>query len=188
MKIDITKLVKLNEIAKEGSKTIARNLSIMLGIGVEMRISKIDFITTRDFPKEMDDGICVYLTFTGLPSGNLLVYFPHEGAKKVARLLLQGIESDSNRGFSEIEISAIKEIGNILTSSFIDGWANLLKTEIDISTPNLINASEIESILREMDEYAFVFSSHIYAKKEDIKCQIYVFPYINGMIEVLEKL
>jgi len=38
-------------------------------------------------------------------------------------------------GCTDMERSAIQEIGNVMTSGFIDGWANVLQTRIDISTP-----------------------------------------------------
>lgn len=199
MKVDLAKLVKLNELAKEGAKKVAENLSQLLGIDVEMKISKIDFVTLTDIPEELGDEeiVGVYLMFMGLPSGYLVVLFPTESAKKVAKLLLRGIGEDYDENieeFGELDKSAIAEVGNILTSSFIDGWANVLKTEIDISTPQMVHdmgSAVIDPILVELAkdvDHAFVFNSHIHAKDEDITCKIYVFPEMNKLMEAIERL
>ncbi len=198
MKIDINKLAKLNQLAKEGANKVAENLSQLLGIDVEMKITKIDFVTLTDLPQEIgnDETVGIHLSFTGLPSGYLVVLFPTESAKKVASLLLQGIgeEINDNDEFTDMDRSAISEVANILTSSFIDGWANVLKTEIDISTPQMVHdmgSAVIDPILIELAkevDHAFVFNSHIHAKDKDIKCQIYVFPELNKLMEAIEKL
>jgi chemotaxis protein CheC len=48
LKVDINKLVKLNQLAKEGANKVAENLSHLLGINVEMKITKIDFVTLTE--------------------------------------------------------------------------------------------------------------------------------------------
>jgi len=201
LKIDLYKLAKMNEIAKEGARRVAENLSAMLGMDVEMKITKIDFVTLSDIPEEIGDSemVGVYLMFFGTPSGHLMVLFPVTSAKKVANLLLAGIGENGGNGencdeFSELDLSAIGEIGNIITSSFIDGWANVLKTEIDISTPQVIHdmgSAVIDPIIVELSkehDHAFVFNSSITAKDKDITCQIYVFPDMDKLVEALEKL
>ncbi|AEA47467.1 chemotaxis protein CheC [Archaeoglobus veneficus] len=198
MKVDLYKLAKMNEMAKEGARRVAENLSAMLGMDVQMKITKIDFVTLSDIPEEIGDEemVGVYLMFHGTPSGHLMVLFPVASAKKVASLLLAGIGEDNGtgEGFTDLDKSAISEVGNIITSSFIDGWANVLKTEIDISTPHLIHdmgSAVIDPIIVELakeHDHAFVFNSSITAQDKDITCQIYVFPDMNKLVEALERL
>jgi len=196
MKIDLHKLAKMNEMAKEGAHRAAENLSAMLGMDVQMRVTKIDFVTLSDIPEEIGDTeiIGAYLMFYGSPSGHLMVLFPVTSAKKIANLLLAGIgENGTNEEFSELDMSAIAEIGNIITSSFIDGWANVLKVEIDISTPQVIHdmgSAVVDPVIVELakeHDHAFVFNSSIIAQDKDITCQIYVFPDMDKLVEALEK-
>lgn len=195
MRIDVNKLVKLNRIAKEGAKNVANNLSAMLGIDVEMKVTKIEFIDIKDIPETIGDEevVGVYLMFEGKPSGFLVVLFPTTSAKKVANLLLQGIgESQDGDGFTEMDISAIGEVGNIITSSFIDGWANILKTEINISTPETVHdmgSAVIDPILIEISQHydsAFLFNSLITARNEDIRCELFVIPDLSKLMEAVE--
>lgn len=195
MRIDVNKLVKLNRIAKEGAKNVANNLSAMLGIDVEMKVTKIEFVDIKDIPETIGDEevVGVYLMFEGKPSGFLVVLFPTTSAKKVANLLLQGIgESQDGDGFTEMDISAIGEVGNIITSSFIDGWANILKTEINISTPETVHdmgSAVIDPILIEISQHydsAFLFNSLITARNEDIRCELFVIPDLSKLMEAVE--
>jgi len=197
MRIDVNKLVKLNKMAKEGAKNVANNLSAMLGVDVEMKVTKIEFVDLKDVPEVIGDQevIGVYLMFNGLPSGYIVVLFPTASAKKIADLLLQGIgENGGSDEFTEMDISAIGEVGNIITSSFIDGWANLLRTEINISTPETVHdmgSAVIDPVLIQVaQEYdsAFLFNSLITARNEDIKCELFVIPDLNKLMEAVEYL
>jgi chemotaxis protein CheC len=196
LRIDLNKLIKLNQIAKEGARNVASNLSQMLGIDVEMKVAKIEFVDLGDLPETIGDEeiVGVYLMFNGMVSGFLVVLFPTYSAKKIANLLLQGIGENGGDDFSEMDISAISEVGNIITSSFIDGWANVLKSKIDISTPQTVHdlgSAVIDPVLIEIGrdfDNAFVFNSLIHARNEDIKCEIYVFPELNRLMEAIERL
>jgi|Deesub1362B_J571_1020462.scaffolds.fasta_scaffold00705_15 chemotaxis protein CheY-P-specific phosphatase CheC len=196
MRIDLNKLMKLNKMAKEGAQNVAYNLSQMLGIDVEMKVAKIEFVDLSDVPDVIGDRevIGVYLTFQGLPSGFLVVLFPTKSAKKITNLLLQGIEESNGDGFSEMDLSAISEVGNIITSSFIDGWANLLNSEINISTPQTVHdmgSAVIDPILIQIAQQydnAFLFNSYIKAKNEDINCELLVIPELEKLMEAIDRL
>jgi len=199
MRVDVNKLVKLNKMAKEGAKNVANNLSAMLGVDVEMKVTKIEFIDLKDIPETVGNKevIGVYLTFYGKISGFLIVLFPPNSAKKVADLLLQRIGESQNgdkNEFTEMDISAISEVGNIITSSFIDGWADLLKSEITISTPVTVHdmgSAVIDPIFIEIGQQydsAFIFNSLITARNEDIRCELFVIPDLNKLMEAVEDL
>jgi len=58
-------------------------------------------------------------------------------SKQLAQAMIPGERSggSDSSGFSDMERSAIQEIGNIMTSGYIDGWANVLDTTIGMGTP-----------------------------------------------------
>lgn len=194
MRVDIKKLNELNQMAKEGASNVAENLSQMLGIDVEMSVTRIEFINLQDIPETIGDHevVGVYLTFDGTPSGYLLALFPTNSAKNVASLLLEGIGENNSSDFSDMDISAIGEVGNIITSSFIDGWADFLKTEISISTPQTVHdmgSAVIDPLLIQVaQEYdnAFLFNSLIHTKNNDISCELFVIPEITKLMEAVE--
>jgi chemotaxis protein CheY-P-specific phosphatase CheC len=93
-----------------------------------------------------------------------------------------------------MDLSAISEVGNIITSSFIDGWANLLNSEINISTPQTVHdmgSAVIDPILIQIAQQydnAFLFNSYIKAKNEDINCELLVIPELEKLMEAIDRL
>lgn len=138
--------------------------------------------------------IGVYLNLEGVPSGYLISLFPKRSAKKISSILLDGIEENSSEDFTEMDISTISEVGNIITSLFIDGWANLLESEINMSIPYTVNdngSSVLTSLITEVakdHDYAFLFNSLIHTPNRDIKCELYLVPENNSLTNVLEKI
>jgi chemotaxis protein CheC len=98
----------------------------------------------------------------------------------------------SAEGFSDMERSAIQEIGNIMTSGFIDGWANVLDTTIDMSTPSFI-FGPASDIVDEMggwpdEEIAFVVDSHIVASDADVEVTVYTFPQLADLVQLIQNI
>jgi Chemotaxis protein CheC, inhibitor of MCP methylation len=140
LKIDIRKLSVFNKMAKEGGNTVANHMSQMTGMDTQMEITKINFIDIPDIKTHVghEEQIGIYIEMLEPPHGHVLFLFNSKSAKNLAAGMIGDMgETDPNgSGFTEMEKSAIQEIGNIMTSGFIDGWANVLETTIDMSTPN----------------------------------------------------
>jgi chemotaxis protein CheC len=91
-----------------------------------------------------------------------------------------------------MERSAMQEIGNIMTSGFIDGWANVLDTTIDMSTPTFIFGPS-SAIVDEMggwpdEEIAFVVDSTIVAAEADVEVTVYTFPQLADLVGLIGRI
>jgi chemotaxis protein CheC len=90
--------------------------------------------------------------------------------------------------------SAIQEIGNIVTSGFIDGWANALETTIDISPPTYVDdigsaiIDPLATELAQAQEYAFLIDSAIRTQNDEFTCDIYALPNEAELREALDHL
>lgn len=137
VKLDLNKLSKFQGVAKEGARNVADNLTQMLSIDIDMTVNRVSLINLPDVPKNIcnEEMIGVYLNLEGLPSGYLISLFPMGSAKRISTLLLDGIEENNSDDFTEMDMSTISEVGNIITSLFIDSWANILESEINMSIP-----------------------------------------------------
>ena len=137
--IDIRKLALFNKMAKEGGSTVADHLSQMTGMETEMEITKINFIDIPDIKTHVghEKQIGISIEMLEPPHGHILFLLNARNAKDLAQGMIgdMGGADPNSEGFTDMERSAIQEIGNIMTSGFIDGWANVLETTIDISTP-----------------------------------------------------
>jgi chemotaxis protein CheC len=94
--------------------------------------------------------------------------------------------------FTDLERSAMQETGNIMTSGFIDGWANVLDTTIDMSTPTFIYGPSSE-IIDQMggwpdEEIAFVIDSTIVATNADVEVTVYTFPQLADLVELIQRI
>ncbi|MFP3910058.1 MAG: chemotaxis protein CheC [Halobacteriota archaeon] len=202
MKLDLNKLSRLNEVAKEGSRNVADNLTQMLSIDIDMTINRISIISIPEVPEDVcsEEMIGVYLCLDGLPSGYFITLFPIGSAKKISNILLDGIEENSSDDeenssvdLTEMDMSTISEVGNIITSLFIDGWANLLESEIDMSVPYTVSdngSSVLTSLISEVakdHEYAFLFNSLIHTPDKDVRCELYLIPENGSLAQALER-
>jgi chemotaxis protein CheC len=94
--------------------------------------------------------------------------------------------------FTDMERSAMQEIGNIMTSGYIDGWANVLDTTIDISTPSFIYGPA-SNIVDEMggwpdDDIVFVVDSDIVASDTNVELTAYTFPRLEELVELITEI
>ena len=84
----------------------------------------------------------------------------------------------------------MQEIGNTMTSGFIDGWANVLDTTIDVSTSAFIYGPSSE-IVDQMggwpdEEIAFVIDSRIVATDTDVDVTVYTFPNLADLVGLIQ--
>jgi len=194
--IDIRKLGLFNKMAKEGGNTVADHLSQMTGMETEMEITKINFIDIPDIRAHVGDKeqIGISIEMTEPPYGYILFLFNARDAKKLAHGMMGGMAGveQSEDGFSDMERSAIQEIGNIMTSGFIDGWANVLNTTIDMSTPTFTygpGSSMVDNLVGGRDdEMALMFDSRVHALDSDIDVTVYTFPELRELVELMQQI
>lgn len=194
--IDIRKLSIFNKMAKEGGNTVANHMSQMTGMETKMEITKINFIDIPDILTHVGDEeqIGIYIEMQEPPHGHVLFLFNSRSAKNLAAGMIgdMGETDPASGGFTEMEKSAIQEIGNIMTSGFIDGWANVLETTIDMSTPNFTfgpGSGTVNEIIGDREnEMALMFDSRVHAQDADINVKVYTFPQLEELVELMQKL
>ncbi|MFB6071190.1 MAG: chemotaxis protein CheC [Halanaeroarchaeum sp.] len=191
--IDIRRLRDVNRLAKVGAETVAQHLTQLTGVETEMQITKINVIDIEDLGAHLgrERLVGVNVPLVERPHGSVLILFDDESAKTLAHAMLGG-ESSSGPGYTEMERSAIREVGNIMTSGFIDGWANVLGRTIDISTPQLLRAEGDDIVDHCVNpgehEIAMVFDSTLEAPDVDVEATIYSFPDIEEFVELINSM
>ena len=194
--IDIRKLALFNKMAKEGGNTVADHLSQMTGMQTEMEITKINFIDIPDIKKHVGDQklIGINIQLKEPPHGHILFLLSYTNAKKLAQGMLgdMGGADPEGEGFTDMERSAIQEIGNIMTSGFIDGWANVLDTTIDMGTPEFTygpGSGMVDRLVggRESN-MALMFDSHVHALDSDIDVTVYTFPELDELVGLMQQI
>ncbi|MFC4360165.1 chemotaxis protein CheC [Halobium salinum] len=192
--IPVDKLSVFNEMMKRGAEGAATHVTSMTGIETTVDVSRLSFVPIADAPDYLDDGSHAGVVFgiEGLPSGYLLILFDEPSAVNVAEALLP-METEES-GLGELERSAIKELGNIMTSGFIDGWANVLGTSIDHTPPQFVHdmgsaiMSPVIARLGQRQNYAFMIDSTIETAENRFSCDIYALPDERELVRALEAL
>jgi chemotaxis protein CheC len=194
--IDIRKLGLFNKMAKEGGNTVADHLSQMTGMKTEMEITKINFIDVPDIKTHVghEKQIGISIEMLEPPYGHILFLFNADSAKELAHGMIGDMgESDpTESGFTDMERSAIEEIGNIMTSGFIDGWANVLETTIDMSTPTFTygpGSDMVDTLVGDRDdEMALMFDSSVHALDSNINVKVYTFPELEELVGLMQRI
>lgn len=194
--IDIRKLGLFNKMAKQGGNTVANHLGQMTGMQTEMEITKINFIDIPDIKAHIGDEeqIGISVEMTEQPYGHVLFLFNARDAKELASGMMGGMASaeTAETGFSDMERSAIEEIGNIMTSGFIDGWANVLNTTIDMSTPTFTygpGSSMVDELVGHRDDdMALMFDSRVHALDSNVDVMVYTFPELEELVDLMQQI
>ena len=195
LQVDVRKLDLFNKMAKEGSGTVADHLSQLTGVEASVRTSQINFLDIGDVKTHLGDEerIGIYVELTEAPGGYVLFVLDPADGKRLAGQMMGGLGDGDDEGFSEMEESALQEIGNILTSGFIDGWANVLDATIDMTTPTLLvddTATIIDSMGGWPDsDLVFVIDSHIVSDgdaEDPVDLTVYTFPQLEDLVAMIQ--
>ncbi len=192
--IEYDKLDGFDRMAEQGAEEMAKTATTLTGIETSVEIRRLNFVSLEVIPEQVPDEklVTVAFEFDGVPSGYLFFLFDEESATEIVDAMVpMSIEGDP---FDEMGRSAITELGNIMASGFLDGWANVLDTTIDHSTPEFIHdigTAAVDPIivqLGETQEYAFVFDTLVVADGRAFDCEVYAIPDESDLERALNDL
>jgi chemotaxis protein CheC len=184
--LPVETFTSFSRMITEGSGQASEDLTAMTGIDTDVDVSRLSFVPIEAVPMQLADEARqgVVLEFTGTPSGYIAILFDPDSAESVADALMPGMDADP----------AIQEIGNIVTSGFLDGWADSLGTTIDISPPTYVDdigSAIVDPLVTELaqtQEYAFLIDSAIATPDETFTCDIYALPDEQELRTAFERL
>jgi len=130
----------LREICNIGMGHAATALNQMIGKPVLFSIPEVSIVPLVEVP-DLIGGVeqvvaGIYLKIWGEIQGNILLIFPKESARDLCSLLTGGRPGD-DLILSEIHVSALREIGNILASSYLSALERLLGKTLIPSVPGV---------------------------------------------------
>ena len=130
----------LREIGNIGAGNAATALASMLGRKVDMEVPKVRIVEFK-YVSDILGGaemtvVGILLSVYGDIKGNILFVLQIDAAHLLVNILL-GKPLENRDNFNELELSALKEIGNILTGSYISALSGLTGLDIKPSVPNM---------------------------------------------------
>ncbi|MCQ2518668.1 MAG: chemotaxis protein CheC [Lachnospiraceae bacterium] len=129
----------LQEIGNIGAGNAATALAHMLNIRVDMSVPQVKLLEFSEVGSILggEEQILagVYLSVNGDITGSMMFLLKKESARKLVSLLMKTEETDDE--LNEIEKSALQEIGNIITASYLNSLSTLTNMTISPSVPSL---------------------------------------------------
>jgi chemotaxis protein CheC len=130
----------LREVANIGAGHAATALSQMTGSTIMINVPTITISSLEDLPAHIDDTeepiAAVLMHMLGDLTGRTLLVFPHPTAVRLASLMLRrNPRPDGQLG--DLEQSAIKEAGNILSGAYMNALSDFLGLMLLPSPPSL---------------------------------------------------
>jgi chemotaxis protein CheC len=130
----------LKEIGNIGAGNAATSLSMMLGMPVDMTLPKVNLVDFNDVaaavggPENMIYG--VLLELEGDINGMIMFLLDKKFAHMVVNILM-GQSYDSFDEMDEMSLSAIMEVGNILSGAYANSIAELTGLFINLTPPSV---------------------------------------------------
>jgi len=130
----------LKEIGNIGAGNATTALAQMLNTKVDMMVPKVDLLDFKDVGDAMGGGeqimAGIYQVVEGDISGSIMFLLEEKSARSLIAKLM-GVEKKDDEMFTEMEISALKEISNIITGSYLSSLSSLTNLKIISSVPDI---------------------------------------------------
>ncbi len=135
MEIDV-----LREVGNIGAGNAATALAKMLDKKVEMDVPRVRIMEFKEVNESLGGAeklvVGVLLRVTGDMRGNIMFILDYEAACILTGMLM-GRTPDENRELDELALSALKEVGNILTGAYISALSALTNFRLMSSVPEI---------------------------------------------------
>ena len=130
----------LKEIGNIGAGNAMTALSQMLQCKVDMQVPQVRLLEFQEVGSLMGGEeqlmVGVYLAVEGDITGSIMFLVRTDSAKHLVNKLMMGMASEGDE-LNEIEISAMKEISNIITGAYLNSLSMLTNLKIYPSPPAL---------------------------------------------------
>lgn len=128
----------LKEIGNIGAGNATTAMASMLGVKINMEVPKVELLTFQ----ELGSAICpedetivgIYLEVTEDISGSMMFLLKLDSARYLVNRLM-GRPGDHVQDFDEMDMSALKEIGNIIAGSYLNALSSMTQLTLAPSVP-----------------------------------------------------
>ncbi|MBD5535803.1 MAG: chemotaxis protein CheC [Lachnospiraceae bacterium] len=130
----------LKEIGNIGAGNAMTALSQMLQCKVDMQVPQVRLLEFHEVGSMMGGEeqlmVGVYLAVEGDITGSIMFLVRTDSAKHLVNKLMMGMASEGDE-LNEMEISAMKEISNIITGAYLNSLSMLTNLKIYPTPPDL---------------------------------------------------
>jgi chemotaxis protein CheC len=193
-KLKALQLDALREVANIGAGHAATALSQMTGHTIMISVPKLTVAPLEDVPNQIaareEPVAAVLMRMLGDLTGFTLLVFPKPTALRLAGLMLKRTDVSE---FGELEASALKEAGNILSAAYLNALSEFLGMILLPSPPSLaidLSGAVLSSAYMEIAhgaEYVFCVESefHLTELGERLRGFFLLLPDVGSLTTIL---
>ena len=130
----------LKEIGNIGAGNAMTALSQMLGCKIDMGVPQVELLNFSEVGAaiggEEQIMVGVFLGVEGDVTGSMLFLVEQKSAKSLINKVMMGM-GDPGEEFTDMELSAMQEVGNIITGAYLNSLSTLTNLKIFPSPPAL---------------------------------------------------
>lgn len=130
----------LKELGNIGAGNAMTALSQMLGCKVDMRVPQIKLLEFKEVGALMGGEeqimVGVFLGVEGDITGSMMFLVEKSSAKHLINKIMMGMVPEGD-DFTEMELSAMKEVGNIITGAYLNSLSMMTNLKIYPTPPEL---------------------------------------------------
>lgn len=183
------------EIGSMGASHAANSLSAMIGGKVIIEVPRLDVIPAEDIPnyvgghENLMTGI--FIKYQGDLDATLMVLFPYKASLELADILL-GRDIGSTGALSEMEVSVMQEVGNIMAAHFANALSDLLGLKIIPTSPAFacdIAGAMLDFLTVEIGQKTdktIFFSTTFHSFSKEISGYLFLAPEVTSLEKILE--
>ena len=130
----------LKEIGNIGAGNATTALSQLIGAKIDMNVPKVELLDFKELPEIVGGAenivVGILLTLEGDIDGMMMFMLERTSARNLVNILM-GRTQDESEEFSEMDLSALNEIGNIISGAYLSSLSMLTNMFIGPSVPYL---------------------------------------------------
>lgn len=187
----------LKEIGNIGSGNAATAMAQLIQKRIDMEVPKISILPLQEVPEVVGGSetlvVGVYLKVHGTTPCHLLLVFPVESARDLVDMLM-GRTLGSTEEFAEIDLSALTEIGNIVSGAYLNALTMFTNLPFNQSVPALaidMAGAILSTVLIEsggLEDYTLVIETDFKEGDREIRGHLFLLPDPGSLSVIMDSL
>lgn len=187
----------LKEIGNIGAGNATTALSQLINAKVDMKVPNVELLGFKDLaniiggPENLIVGIL--LTLEGQIDGMMMFMLEKDSAHHIVNMIM-GRDINSFDDFSEMDLSALKEIGNIIAGAYLSAISTLTNMVITSSVPYMAidMAGAILSVpaieFGKISDKALVIKTQVYENDQEVNGYFVLIPTLESYSKIMASL
>lgn len=186
----------LKELGNIGSGNAATALASMIDKKVDMKVPQVKILEFKDVGEILGDSetpvVGIYFNMTDEIEGNIMFVLDINSALNLTNMLF-GRDSTKSE-LDEMDMSALSEVGNILSASYINSLSALTGLNLKLSIPSICvdMAAAILSVpavqFGHIGEHVIFIETQFVENNKQITGDLFLIPEVGSFEKILKSL